>query len=485
MPRMCGAGEGYGLGAVIDHAQRVLAAVIPGQRDRLMFILERLEPDHFRTPHHKIVFQLLERYWDITMDVLSSSALSDLLERQKVEAAKVLFYEEQFEGLTNTEVSEPDFRYSVDALRDIRTHQLTGEAIVAGMEILERGLDVGGEVREGHEASRAFLYDRLATIDGLGNSVEAPEGDIREETDEMLRDYASRKAGGTTTGILTSIPEIDQASSGIQPGELVMVCAYTGAGKSQLVTQTAVLAAIEQGRNVFFATSETVRRQVMRRIAARHSRHAMFGEPDGLNVRDIKDGTLSPDQEQVYQAVLTDLRSNPSYGKLYVAQVPRGAGLKFLEQRMIRQSSRWRIDLVIVDYLALLRSEQKRNSEREEFNEIIKGAKQLATSFNDGQGVGLISPWAMNQTAYRAAQDKGYYTLANLADTSEAEKSADQIWSIFWDREHPHEATMQMLKNRDGETPHPFQVQVDYRNSYIGGRHAQSSEELLGGDPFG
>ena len=60
-----------------------------------------------------------------------------------------------------------------------------------------------------------------------------------------------------------------------------------------LATQTAWHAAFVQGRNVFFATSETVRAQVMRRMLARHSKLPQFEFPEGLDTTKIKNGTLT------------------------------------------------------------------------------------------------------------------------------------------------------------------------------------------------
>jgi hypothetical protein len=57
-----------------------------------------------------------------------------------------------------------------------------------------------------------------------------------------------------------------------------------------------------------------------------------------------------------------------------------------------------------------------------------------------------------------------------LADTSEAEKSADQIITLLAMPDADNELRMQFLKNRDGETPPPFVVECDYRTSYIGSR---------------
>lgn len=451
----------------MDHARVVLGACVPDRLDRLLVVLQRLEQDHFREEVVRNFYVMLERYYNVANDVMPQWVLSDLLVRNGVDVARTLLYEELYADLASQQISDHEFRYSIDALKDSRAEQLTGEAITLAFEVLQRGAEVDRRELRGHHDARELLYSELSRIDKLGDAEQAPEGDIRLERESMLADYARRKEGTAVSGIYSGIPVIDNVTSGFQPGEMVLLCGYTGEGKSVCATQVAWHAATQQGKNVFFATSETVRDQVRRRLIARHSRSEAFGSPEGLNSAAIKSGNLSPDEEDSYQATIADLASNPSYGKLYVAQIPRGGTLGFLEARLNRQQSLWNIDLVVIDYLALMRPDRKRQVRREEAEDLLKDAKVLAVTFDGGRGIPLISPWAMSQNSYRDALKTGAYTLANLADTSEAEKSSDVIISMLRLPELQNEVKIQFLKNRDGETPLPFSLRTDYRCSYL------------------
>lgn len=465
---------------MIDHERRVLAGITPARRDLLLYALQHLQEEHFRNEVARNIFKLLDRYYNITADILPAKLLADMLSRAGTDTAKSLLYE-QFYGECVADVCpESEFRYSVDALKDLRSQQKTGEAITTAFEILERGAEVEGVTLQGHTPAREFLYSELAQIDRL-NSVEAsPEGDMRKEAEEMRRDYARRKAGEISTGIGSGIDSLDLSTGGFANGELIMVCAYTGAGKSQFVTQTSWDAVVNQGKNVFFATSETVRTQVMRRVIARHSRLPQFGLPGGLNSAHIKMGALDEKGEQVFAAALDDFEHNPTYGKLYIAQVPRGATLGFVEARLARQAANFHVDLCVMDYLALLKADRKRQSSREEFGDILKDAKVMATSHDQGNGVPVISPWSMSQNAYKDALKSGEYQLANLAETSEAEKSADQIISILRQPDTPNEAKVQFLKTRDSELPAPIMLDLDFRSTYLNVKSA-GGMALFGG----
>jgi replicative DNA helicase len=446
----------------------VLAAIIPDRKDLYLYATHHLEPEHFRVQEQRKVFEILEKYYDVAGDVLPAATLSDLLIRSGVDEAKQLMYEQLYADFVSYEPQDHEFRYAVDALKDLRAKHRTGEVITQAFEILERGIEMPDRERKGHADAREFLYAELGDIDKLNNIESAPEGDVRTERDEVLQDYADKKAGIDGDGIKTGIPSIDSVTGGFRNGELALIAAYTSQGKTQFMTQTFWDAAVMQGKNVYFATSETVRTQVRRRLICRHSRLPQFEHPGGLNVRDLRDGTLDPQGEKVLQMVVDDLYTNPSYGKLHLAQIPRGATLGYLESKMKRQGEMWEIHLTGVDYLALLKPDRRRDNNREELNDILKDAKVMATSFYNGRGVPMLSPWQMSKTAYANAVLSGAYQLTSLADTSEAEKTPDQLIAMLHTEDNRHVAKMQFLKCRDGEIPPLFSLSVDYRNAYLG-----------------
>lgn len=470
---------------MIDHALVVLAGIVPGRRDNLLYALQHLVPEHFRVLEQRNLFQMLERYHDQAGDILAKHTLTDMLQRAGTDVAKTVLYEALYEEVHDKEVVQHEFRYAVEALKDLRAEQLTGEALTTALEVLDRGVEIERVERKGHRDAREYAYAELTRIDKMGSIEATPEGDMKHDSERMISLYADRKSGKTTSGLTVGIDAIDQGG-GWSNGELILVTAYTGEGKSMLSTQSAWYTAVKHGKNVFFATSETVRDQVMRRLIARHSREPQFGRPEGIDSNQIKNGTLSDEDEKVMLAAWDDLKHNPTYGRIYLCQVPRGATLSYVEARMNRQAASFQIDLCVIDYIALLKAEIRRQKTQEEYNDMLKDAKVLATSHDQGRGVPLVSPWAMSQAAWKKAVGKdgpatGEYTLGSLAETSEAEKSADQICYLLRLLDQPNEAKFGHLKFRDGELPPSSTLEVDYRNAYLTDKRAASSADLFEG----
>ena len=453
-----------------DPQKQVLGAILAGRQDLLSHAMLHVSEEHFTSEVTRGLWQMLTRYWEIAGGILPLETLSDLMDRGGWDASKSLLFEETYKSVSQSPVKDHEYRYAIDSLKDRRAQQLTGEAITTTFEILERGSEVGRDYLKGHQEARTYAYQRFAEIDKLDNREIAPEGDIRNEANEIMAEYQTQKEGKAHAGVMCGIHSIDSHTGGFQRGELVLVAAYAGGGKTQFCCQTAWHAAVGQGENVFFATSETVRPTVRRRIVARHSRLPQFGLPNGLDSTKIKKGTLSKDEEKILQEVVEDLSTNPAYGKIYIAQIPRGATLPYVEARANRQAAEWDVGLIVMDYLALFKSESNRATEREAFNEILRSAKVYAASFAEGRGVPFISPWQIRREAYNEASRHGLYSLNSLADTAEAERSSDQILSLYQSESDldRRSTSLQFLKMRDGELPRPRDLHVDYRNAYLG-----------------
>ncbi len=464
-----------------EHSEVVLSSILKGRRDLLEKALQGLNPTHFPERVHSMLFTMLQRYSDSTAGAVMPLKFLDDNLRGRADPGQVQLYVETYRMLAAKPSDDSEFAWSVQQLRELTAEKRTGEAITEAMQILRQGKQFGQDVLRGHTDARMRILESFQEIDRDLTQQDAPEGDMRDEGNEMMADYADRKFArerGLSVGVTFGITELDRKIGGVQPAELVLVAGYSSDGKSAWCVQAAWSAAIEQGRNVAFLTTETLRPQIRRRLLARHSKLPQFELPDGLNSRDLKDGTLPPDQEALLHTVVSDFTNNPAYGQVYIAQIPRAAGIASIEQRLNRIQRRFNIDLVIMDYLALLVPERRRNSMREELSEVLKQAKLLSVGFDGGRGVPFISPWQVSRAARESAETLGMYTSAALSETAEATNSADIILSLLAPSDNTERRTdisMQVLKNRDGETANGITVEVDYATCHFRSRRLASA----------
>jgi hypothetical protein len=144
--------------------------------------------------------------------------------------------------------------------------------------------------------------------------------------------------------------------------------------------------------------------------------------------------------------------------------------------------------LVVIDSINLLRADRRYPSKREELASMIIEAKQFATTFDNGRGVPVISPWQAGREAWKEAQEKGYYNTSALSETHESSTSADGIITILEPMgEVGREVNMkvQVAKHRDGEKANVMDIGVDYATAYwseqsYGSTSSGGIESLLG-----
>ena len=117
----------------------------------------------------------------------------------------------------------------------------------------------------------------------------------------------------------------------------------------------------------------------------------------------------------------------------------------------------------------------------QELNDIITDAKQMAVTHRhqDGSyGILLLAPYQVSRSNWQEAVKSGYYTKACMSETSEAEKTADLIWSHLQIPD-TFDLSCQVLKYRDGSDRVP-EFRLEWRPDvcFIGSL-ASEHEDLL------
>ena len=450
----------------------VLAGVLPADRDRMFYLKERLTDDHF-TGAYRDIWKLLIRIADITGgEVATRATLDTALNRvPDLPIDRRAAIDDSLDNLFSMgELPESEFKASVAFLEeDYRVNKL-GEGLTQAMTILTKGVDNGKETIQGVESAIESVYSTVTEVEqSTGEAM--PEGDVYEEKEELLRELTEQDS---IDRLATHIRPLDDLTfGGIGAGELWLIGAYTGVGKTFLCINMAYTLSQFSGANVVYLTAETLRSQVRRRLLVRHTHHPKFGLPNGLSVSALKSHTadnkvLTPEQEQQWAEVIQDFTNpDPDRGRLYVAQIPMDAKVSTMHAKLNQLQTQFNVDVVIVDSLDLLASESRRGTNREELNEVLRSAKHLATTFNNGQGTRLISPWQTSVAAWREAQERGRYTKDSLGETIEATRKSDLVLTLLEKPNDQFTLKAQPIKFRDA-SPQDFELDIDYDRGFAG-----------------
>lgn len=464
-----------------------LAAILPDNKARLFYLQEHVEADYF-TGAYQDLWKIIDRIAVITGgEVASEPAIRKSLDRildfpieRRAAVEEVLH-----NAVNHAPVSESDFKSSVSFLEEDYKKNVLGEGLSDALEVLTHGVRNKDGLTFGVDPAVESLRLTLAEIERVSYGA-MPEGNVFEEKADILREL---QESDVMDRILTGIRPLDELTfGGAGAGELWLIAAYAGVGKTFFCTNLAYYFAMIEKKNVVYLTAETLRTQVRRRVLVRHSHHPKFGIPNGLSSAALKKHTpenpiLTPQQVEQWMRVIDDFSENKDRGILNIAQIPMGAKVSTVHAKLNKINNICPVDVVIVDSLDLLAPEVRRGNIREELNDILAQAKHLATSFDNGRGTRIISPWQTSRDSWKEAKQNGRYTKSCLAETAEAERKADLILALLEDPSSEFKLKGQTLKFRDA-TPRDFEVNIDYDRCFVGSSEGigfTHTEALLGG----
>jgi len=208
------------------------------------------------------------------------------------------------------------------------------------------------------------------------------------------------------TGVPSGFSELDRRTTGFQPGELIIIGARPGIGKTSLAT-TITLNASKEGYNVGFISLEMPKEQIAMRLLANIS---------NIPIYNIRSGILSDTQLEIIQQKSIELARLPIY-------INDKSGMKITELRayakkMKRENN---IDLLFVDYLQLVQADKFLESKEREVSEVSRTLKALSIDL----GIPVIALAQLNRLVEQRSDKRPM--LSDLRNSGQIEQDADLI----------------------------------------------------------
>lgn len=256
------------------------------------------------------------------------------------------------------------------------------------------------------------------------------------------------KASGTNTGFR----DLDEKTGGFQPSNLVILAARPSVGKSAFVANIAENVAVGQDKSVAFFSLEMSESELSQRFIA--SQSGVKG--DVLRKGKLKDG--GRDWNKVSKA-LNRLSDVPLFidvtsdlGLLDLRAKARRLHAQEINRRKGTEREGEGLSLVIVDYLQLMRMDERIANRAEQVGQVSRGLKLLAAELQ----VPVVALSQLNR-ANENRPDKRPM-LSDLRESGNIEQDADLVLFIYRDdvyKKDPNErdgtAEILVSKNRNGQ----------------------------------
>ena len=269
------------------------------------------------------------------------------------------------------------------------------------------------------------------TTDELVERIDRAVSEINRDRSAKAVSVSEVAAGGDAGFVeaekylTTGFPDLDQILLGLFGGQLIIIGARPGVGKSAFALQMAEHIARE-GRVLFFSL-EMPKKQIIRRMITRRT---------GIPANAMRSGNISGDQRREVQATLREIEKD--YKNLIV--IDNATDFYTIVNTAKKQYDQYGLACIMIDYLQLCRmkSQEKRYLQLGEMTATLK-----AMSIKYGLPIVVLSQLS------RIAENKTP-ELSELRESGNIEQDADVV--IFPHRPNMKEGKVELIiaKNRDG-----------------------------------
>ncbi len=412
----------------LEAEQSVLGSMMLS-KDAIAVVSGRLQPEYFYKDAHmhlyNAIIQLMKKGDPVDLVTVTSELKKmDLLEQAGGKA------------------------YIVDVLNSVPTATNVDyyANIVQEKALLRRLIDIGGNILENSfqdqddvdqilgnaqrdilEISKENIQNDFVKLEHIVSTVWDDINDTYDNEDGIL-------------GVSTGYSDLDDMTSGFQPGDLVILAARPSMGKTALALNFALNASILKEDLVAIFSCEMPKEQLALRMLAAEAK---------VDLGRLRTANIHENEYRGLSQALGRLSEAP----MYIDDTPSITPL-MMRAKCRRLQMEGELRLIIVDYLQLMRSGKKRVESRyQEVSDIVREVKALGKELK----IPIIALSQLSRDVEKRGGDLP--KLSDLRESGEIEQTADLVLFIHRDDYYDQEKTEKysptkivIAKQRNGPT---------------------------------
>lgn len=283
-------------------------------------------------------------------------------------------------------------------------------------------------LREMIDASNRVIESCFAAQEDAGQVLDAAEKSIfsiaqgqyhggftalQPIAEEAVTRLQAMTGDNPVTGVATGFQELDSKTSGLQPSDLILIAARPSMGKTALCLNIAHHAALHDGRKVGLFSLEMSKEQLYLRLLASQAR---------VDSHRLRTGRLSKREWQEILTAVQVLNQAP----IFIDDTP---GIAVLEMRAKsrRLALEHGLDLIIVDYLQLMRGRGGHENRNLEIADISRSLKELAKELK----VPVVALSQLSRATEQRSRADRRPQLSDLRESGALEQDADVVMFLY------------------------------------------------------
>ena len=397
-------------------------------KDAIADVVENLRGEDFYKPAHETIY-------DVILDLYASGEPADAVTVSNALSKSGYLARIGGAAYLHTLIqSVPTSANAIFYAEIVRELALLRRLVTAGTRIVQMGYDAQGDTDDLINRAQSEIYqvtERRSSEDYVRLS------EVLQPTVEEIERSGSHD--GDTAGVPTGFYEFDELTNGLHPGQMIVIAARPGVGKSTLALDFARSAAIHHEQTTVIFSLEMGRIELTTRLLSAES---------GIPLQKLRQGKLDDERDWT---TLANTMGKINDAPLFIDDSPNMA-LTEIRAKCRRLKQQHDLKMVVIDYLQLMTSGKRVESRQQEVSEFSRSLKLLAKELE----VPVIALSQLNRSAEQRNDKRPM--VSDLRESGSIEQDADMVLLIhredMYDKESPHagEAVIMVAKHRNGPT---------------------------------
>ena len=396
-------------------------------KDAIADVVESLRASDFYKPAHETIYEAILSLYGHGSPADAITVADELKKRGELTPVGGAAY---LHTLIASVPTAANAQYYAEIVKE---HAIMRRLIEAGTKIAQLGYANETEVDALVDQAQAEIY---AVTDGNAKEDYVSFSEALEATMREIDANSNRPDG--VYGVPTDFIELDELTGGLHGGQMIVIAARPGVGKSTLALDIARSAAIHHHMATVFFSLEMSRTELAMRILSAEGK---------ISMGRLKKGDLDTEG----WTNLATLQGRIDSAPLFIDDSPNMT-LMEIRAKCRRLKQRNDLKLVVLDYLQLMSSGKKVESRQQEVSEFSRSLKLLAKELD----VPVIALSQLNRGSEQRTDKRPM--VSDLRESGSIEQDADMVILLHRedmynpDSDRVGEADMIIAKHRGGPT---------------------------------
>lgn len=405
----------------LEAEMQVLGSILK-ENNSICKIINFLKPEDFYNPKHMLIFKTMLAMYEKCEDI----DITTLCERLGVslgEAGGITYISDIYTSC----ISAVNVVFYGEIIKEKSNRRKIIDLIKLSMQEI-KGKDIDSS------SLIDMMQDKLINIKFTGNFE---DGSLKEPMGSFLDRLQERwENGGDTRGLKCGFNNLDKALGGLMPQDLVILAARPSMGKTAVALNLALNLSIKAKVRTAFFNLEMGKQQIIERAVSSMTE---------IPLKNIKNGSLDDEGwASVSEASCSIVSSSLKiFDKIFT--------LKGIKEECKRLKLQGGLDVVFIDYLQLIESEERYENRTQDISKISRSLKLMAKELD-------ITVIALSQLS-RAPEQRADHKplLSDLRESGSIEQDADIVILLYRDEyynadtDRPNVIDCIVSKNRNGE----------------------------------